>query len=304
MAIDDIRYRRLGYIALTVTDPVRSMEFYRDIVGVEGWMADDDTAFLRCSDRHHDVMLSKGETPALKRIGWEMESPKALVAVREHMASLGIAVHAVGNAEAQVLGVSEAIRISEPTTGATFEFYTQMDAASAPFQPTHTKIARLGHVVLSSPAKTETEAFLTEQLNFRISDRIGPVVTFMRCFPNPLHHSFGVGHGDSALLGHINFMVTDVDDIGRANVRMKREKVQIVYGPGRHPTSSSIFFYFLDPDGLTVEYSFGMEEFPEIDPREPRLFPLVPESFDSWGGSPEGTFSKVGAVERLEQASH
>ncbi len=301
MAVEDIRYRRLGYIALTVTDPARSMEFYRDVVGVEAWQgADGETAFLRCSDRHHDLVLSKGDAPALKRIGWEMESAKALDAVREHMTALGIVVHPVSNAEAEMLGVSEAIRISEPTTGATFEFYTQMDKAPKPFEPTHTRIARLGHVVLSSPAKTDTEKFLTEQLNFRISDHIGPVVTFMRCFPNPLHHSFGVGHGDAAQLGHINFMVTDIDDIGRANVRMKREGVQIVYGPGRHPTSNSIFFYFLDPDGITVEYSFGMEEFPEVDAREPRQFPLLPESFDSWGGVPETTFSKVGGVERLE----
>ena len=308
MGVEDIRYRRLGYVALTVTDPARSMAFYRDIVGVEAWLAsdgqgsDDETIFLRCSDRHHDLVLSKGDAPALKRIGWEMESPEALAAVRDHMTSLGIAVVPVSNGEADMLGVSEAIRISEPTTGATFEFYTAMDKAPAPFQPSHTQIARLGHIVLSSPVKAETEAFLTDQLNFRISDRIGPVVTFMRCFPNPLHHSFGVGHGDAAQLGHINFMVTDIDDIGRANVRMKKEGVPIVYGPGRHPTSNSIFFYFLDPDGITVEYSFGMEEFPEVDPREPRQFPLVPESFDSWGGQPETSFSKVGGVERLEPA--
>lgn len=305
MAVEDIRYRRLGYIALTVTDPAASMAFYRDIVGVDAWpAADGESVFLRCSDRHHDLLLSKGSGPALKRIGWEMESPEALVAVREHMASLGIAIVPVANSEAAMLGISEAFRMTEPTTGATFEFYAKMDAAPQPYEHTHTKIARLGHVVLSSPAKTETEAFLTDQLNFRISDHIGPVVTFMRCFPNPLHHSFGVGHGDAAQLGHINFMVTDVDDIGRANVRMKQEKVQIVYGPGRHPTSNSIFFYFLDPDGITVEYSFGMEEFPEVDPRAPRQFPLAPESFDSWGGVPETSFSKVGGVERLEPAGH
>ncbi len=36
-----------------------------------------------------------------------------------------------------------------------------------------------------------------------------------------------------------------------------------MFGPGRHPPSESVFLYFLDPDGLTLEYSFGMEEFPE-----------------------------------------
>lgn len=303
MALDDIRYRRLGYIALTVTDPKRSMEFYRDIVGVGAELASDgETVLLRCSDRHHDLLLCKGEQPALKRIGWEMESPKALKAVRERMESLGIKVHEVSEDETALLGIAEAVRIAEPTTGATFEFYVDMAKADDPFEPTHTHIARLGHLVLSSPAKEETEKFLTDELNFRISDHIGEVVTFMRCFPNPFHHSFGVGRGQASKLGHINFMVTDIDDIGRANNRMKKNKVQVAYGPGRHPTSDSIFFYFLDPDGITVEYSFGMEEFPEQAPRDPRKLPVKPESFDSWGGQPEASFGQVGEVERLEPA--
>jgi 2,3-dihydroxy-p-cumate/2,3-dihydroxybenzoate 3,4-dioxygenase len=293
MSVADIRYRRLGYLALTVTDPLRSMEFYRDIVGIAAEQAaDGETVLLRCSDRHHDLTLHKGDRPALKRIGWEMESPAA-------MAALGIAVIAVPDAEADMLGLRDAVRISEPTTGATWEFYSSMAAADTPFEPTHTNIAQLGHVVLNSPRKEDTERFLQEELNFRVSDRIGPAATFMRCFPNPNHHSFGVGPGEAAKLGHLNFMVTDIDDIGRANVRMKRNAVPIAYGPGRHPTSNSIFFYFLDPDGITIEYSFGMEEFPEIDAREPRMFPLEPLSFDSWGGSPETGFSQVGEVEKL-----
>ncbi len=300
MGVQDIRYRRLGYVALTVTDPAQSLKFYRDIVGVDAFESGDDAIFLRCSDRHHDLQLVRGDVPALKRIGWEMESPEALAALRDHMASRGIAMVAVSKAEADTLGISEAFRMTEPTTGATFEFYAAMEKAAEPFTPSHTNITRLGHVVLHSPRKTETEAFLVDDLNFRISDRVGPIVTFMRCFPNPLHHSFGVGHGAAATLGHINFMVTDVDDIGRANNRMKRNEVPIVFGPGRHPTSDSIFFYFLDPDGITVEYSFGMEEFPEHDAREPRLFPLAPESLDTWGGMPEGKFSKVGVIEALE----
>jgi 2,3-dihydroxy-p-cumate/2,3-dihydroxybenzoate 3,4-dioxygenase len=34
-----------------------------------------------------------------------------------------------------------------------------------------------------------------------------------------------------------------------------------------------MFLGYLDPDGLTIEYTFGMEEFPEVEPRAPRLLP-------------------------------
>ena len=77
---------------------------------------------------------------------------------------------------------------------------------------------------------------------------------------------------------------------------MEAAGVPVVYGPGRHPQSGSVFFYFLDPDGLTIEYSQGMEEFPEDNPREPRRFALEGGSFDYWEGKPKPGFTEVGAV--------
>jgi 2,3-dihydroxy-p-cumate/2,3-dihydroxybenzoate 3,4-dioxygenase len=93
-------------------------------------------------------------------------------------------------------------------------------------------------------------------------------------------------------------MVTDVDDVGRATNRMRSNGVEVVYGPGRHDISNSIFFYYLDPDRMTTEYSFGMEEFPEEAAREPRQLPMRPEILDSWGGMPAPAFGKAGTVER------
>jgi 2,3-dihydroxy-p-cumate/2,3-dihydroxybenzoate 3,4-dioxygenase len=92
-------------------------------------------------------------------------------------------------------------------------------------------------------------------------------------------------------------MVSAIDDIGIAINRFKRAGVPIVFGPGRHPASESVFLYFLDPDGLTLEYSFGMEEFPEVSPREPRVLPPVPESIDGWGGIRDPRMSATGLVQ-------
>jgi 2,3-dihydroxy-p-cumate/2,3-dihydroxybenzoate 3,4-dioxygenase len=72
--------------------------------------------------------------------------------------------------------------------------------------------------------------------------------------------------------------------------------VPVVFGPGRHIASGSVFLYFLDPDGLTLEYSFGMEEFPEVDPRPPRILPPVPESIDSWGAIPDPRMTTIGEI--------
>jgi 2,3-dihydroxy-p-cumate/2,3-dihydroxybenzoate 3,4-dioxygenase len=49
-----------------------------------------------------------------------------------------------------------------------------------------------------------------------------------------------------------------------------------------------------------VEYSFGMEEFPEVDFREHRVLAPVPESIDLWGAP---TDSRLGAVGHIEDPS-
>ena len=92
-------------------------------------------------------------------------------------------------------------------------------------------------------------------------------------------------------------MVNDIDDIGRALYRFQKHQVPIVFGPGRHPTSGSIFIYCLDPDGMTWEYTLGMELFSEEQPRRARYMSDRPEDFDIWGALPTPEFARRGAIE-------
>lgn len=296
----DFRYRRLGYVALNVTDMSKSVDFYTTLLGLQAaGNGSNGEKLFRCSARHHDVILHQGRDAGLRRIGWEMENADHTARIRHHLEGLGIATVDVAGDEQATLGIHDAFRITEPNSGATFEFFSKLDEASGAYEPTVAKIERLGHVVLNVKDHPVAEKFFMEQLNFRASDRIDGAVTFMRCFPNPLHHSLGLSNGGRNALHHVNFMVTDVDDIGKALWRMKKSDVQIVFGPGRHPPSDSMFLYFLDPDGITVEYSFGMEEFPEIDPRQPRRLPLGLQSIDYWGAVPAPEMASKGVIEPL-----
>jgi 2,3-dihydroxy-p-cumate/2,3-dihydroxybenzoate 3,4-dioxygenase len=94
-------------------------------------------------------------------------------------------------------------------------------------------------------------------------------------------------------------MVTDMDDVGRAFWRCQKTQRKIVFGPGRHPPSESVCLYFLDEDGLTWEFSYGMEEFPEDNPREPRLMSTALEDIDYWGAVPQpGWGTTAGWIEQ------
>ncbi len=292
------RYRKPGYVALNVSDLDKSIHFYRDLVGLQlEEQLGQDVAFLRCSDDHHNVVLYRSDTPGIKRMAFELETPKDLDLARDHITRQGWEVQDVPEAQARQLRQGPTLRFRVPEHTLTFEFYAHMERASGEYIPTVAKIQRLGHVVIHCKNRDALLRTLTEKLNFRVSDHFGDQVAFLRCFPNPFHHSLGVSRGETDALHHINFMVTDVDDVGRATNRMRNNGVELVYGPGRHDISNSIFLYYLDPDRMTAEYSFGMEEFPEEAPREPRQLPLRPEILDSWGGMPAPNFGKAGAVE-------
>jgi 2,3-dihydroxy-p-cumate/2,3-dihydroxybenzoate 3,4-dioxygenase len=292
------RYRKPGYVALNVTDLARSIHFYRDLIGLQlEQQIGDDIAFLRCGDEHHNLVLYRASEPGIKRMAFELESPGDVDRARNYIAQQGWDLQEVSADEALQLKQGPTLRFRVPEHSLTFEFYSQMARGIGPYVPSVAKIQRLGHVVIHCKDRDAFLKVLTEKLNFKVSDHFGEQVAFLRCFPNPFHHSFGVSRSDRDALHHVNFMVTDVDDVGRATNRLRNNGVEIVYGPGRHDISNSIFLYYLDPDKMTVEYSFGMEEFPEEAPREPRQLPMRPEILDSWGGMPAPNFGKSGNVE-------
>jgi len=291
------RYRRLGYVALNASDLERSTAFYRDLVGLAVSEATPQWTALRCSRDHHSVLLYRSAQPGLKRIAFELESAADLEAAYGHLQALGYAVETVGAEELKALRMVAALRFRLPGSGLCLEYFVQLMQMAQPYAPAVAKIERLGHVVVNLSGFDAALATLTQQLGFRVSDFVPGFAAFLRCFPNPLHHSLAVLAGPDSHLNHVNFMVTDIDDIGRAMNRMKKAGVEIVFGPGRHQPSESIFLYFLDPDGITVEYSFGMETFPESGAREARLLEPVPGTLDSWGSLPSPAFGKIGVIE-------
>jgi 2,3-dihydroxy-p-cumate/2,3-dihydroxybenzoate 3,4-dioxygenase len=256
----------------------------------------DGERFFRCGADHHNFILHRGN-PGLKRISWQLESEQDLQRLAETLQKNGLSVREVAPSECRALHQGRSLRFSDPFTGVTHEYFVEMDRAAEEWRPTVANIQRIGHLVLRTLRYEEAVPFYVEALNFRISDTIGDAVTFMRCFPSKLHHSLGLRNDNKQGLHHVNFMVTEIDDIGKALWRFQKNNVPIVRGPGRHPPSGSVFLYVLDPDGLTVEYSFGMEEFPEKEARVHRVLPPVPESIDTWGSITDKRLGAVGEIE-------
>ena len=293
-----IRYRKLGYVELMVTNLERSAAFYREIVGLEpaGSGPQGELRF-RCSEDPYAVALHRSDQPGFKRGGWMLEDEGQFDILHKRLSDHGAPYEELSATECHARGFAHATRLVEPNTGATLEFYLLPAGAEAkPFMPTVAKIQGLGHVVWTTPRHKEAIGFFREVLNFAESDSIGEMITFFRAFPNPYHHGIGIAGGTERKLNHLNFMVTEIDDVGRGLARFKAKDVPVVFGPGRHPASGSVFLYFLDPDGLTLEYSYGMEEFSELDPRPPRRLEPTPPNIDSWGSRRDPRMSATGEI--------
>ncbi|MCQ6279955.1 VOC family protein [Bacillus sp. EB600] len=292
------RYKKIGYVALNVNDLDKSTKFYEQVVGLQHVETNEKgLTFFRCSNDHHNVILYPSTESGIKRVGFQLENDQQLEIAYSEFVKNGLHPREVSETEQKELKQGRSFRIVEPNTGLELEFYSKMMYMIKDFAPKHTKIQRLGHVVLNCVDVESTIKFFVEKLNFIVSDHLGENA-WLRCFPNPYHHSFALIKNTENKLHHVNFMVEDIDDIGIARNRILNGEVPIAFGPGRHEPSESIFFYFLDPDGMTMEYSFGMEEFPEDNARDARLLETSPWTLDRWGGKPSPEFASKGKIEK------
>ncbi|WAH37988.1 VOC family protein [Alicyclobacillus dauci] len=302
-----IRYKKLGYVALNVRDVERSAAFYRDVVGFTLVESSPSTAYLTCSDEHHCIMLNRSEDPGLKRIAMELEDINQYEIAWNHLSQHGYHPFEVPIEERAELKIGKAFRFADPH-GAVFEFYCGMQHRPFRKQPHPVNISRLGHVILNVPNLEQHFPFYTDVLNFkpsdqRFNDKGEMSFVWMRCFPSPYHHSFGFASSETLKLQHVAFMVADINDIGIGYNRLLAQDVPVVCGPGRHYASGSIFVYFLDPDGLTIEYTLGMEEFPEVGARPPRMLDGAPETSDMWRSRRDPRMSKIGSVELMDRTN-
>ena len=287
-----VRFARLGFCRLACSDLAASIAFYRDIVGLAVERADDHEAWLRCSDKPYDLVLVRGSAPGLVGAGFELEDAAQLDALFTVLDAAGLAPARLDGTTCAARLVEAGVAMTDSVSGLALEFFCGQSRAATLYAGQHTRIERMGHLVLNVADLDAAHRFWVDLLGFAMSDRVEGLAEWLRAWPNPLHHSLALIQHSANTLHHINFMVSDIDDIGKAMNRLKAADVPIVYGPGRHLPSTSVFLYFLDPDGNTAELSFGMETFDEAEARDPRELEHKPEVMDMWGGRPDPRFGK------------
>jgi Glyoxalase/Bleomycin resistance protein/Dioxygenase superfamily len=128
--------------------------------------------------------------------------------------------------------------------------------------------------------------------NARLSDRIGDA-PLLRI--DAIHHTIALFPAARAGIQHINHQVESEGDILRSYHFLRERQVDIVFGPGRPPTSSATFPYFQGPDGMVFEYSSGVCSIADQLLYRERQFSFEPKGFCQWGQAQDRRVSHLRA---------
>lgn len=140
----------------------------------------------------------------------------------------------------------------------------------------------VGHVVFFVKDLEKVSQFYQSVLGFVVSDRYPGRGHFLRCAPRGGHHDLFLLQLPEARngLNHVAFTVRDHHEVFGGGLHMSRCGWDTELGPGRHPISSAIFWYFVNPAGALVEYYADEDELTEA--WQPREFTPGPTMFAEW----------------------
>lgn len=283
----DIRYLRIGTPNLESAVEFATKIVGLQLVGREGKAAylRSDKAAVRGDTRDHTLVYFEGD-PRDNTVGFDLRNPEEFDAAGAELEKAGHPVRYGTQEECELRRVKRMLAFKDPS-GNKMEIVVRPFHSGLRYYPARDAgITHFSHIGLRTSDAPRDEAFWTRVLNARVSDWIGDA-PLLRV--NTIHHSLALFPSPDPGVQHINHQVEDVDDVMRSYYFLREKGVKIVFGPGRHPSSSAIFLYFEGPDRMVYEYSVGVKH---ILPEEegvyrPRQFPFAPESFCMWGARPD-----------------
>jgi 2,3-dihydroxy-p-cumate/2,3-dihydroxybenzoate 3,4-dioxygenase len=274
-----IELKDLSYVRFGTSNLEDAESFATKCLGLQVGEQADKAIYLRSDDRAHTLCYFEGN-PTEQTVGFEVEDETKLNAAAATLDQLGHTLHAGTRTECGLRKVKAFIGFKDPT-GNQIELVVRPERSGKRyFASRDAGITGFSHVGLSTTDPVRDERFWTQVCNARVSDRIGDVA-LMRV--NAIHHTIALAPGPGPGVHHVNHQVESNDDVLRSFYHLSGQRVPIVFGPGRHPTSGARFLYFRGPDGMVFEYSVGVDEIEDEETHRPRSFGFEPSSLCMWG---------------------
>lgn len=294
--------RGLGHLSFRVSHFEDSFFHATCILGLREVLRSDGTSYLTNDEHHHTVELIPADQNALDHIGLEAESEQALEEVYTKLEREG--VHPLISSSHEP-GLSHALRFQGPG-GHVFEVYIPSLPEALSSQESDPRARRIGHItadalyngpgvrprnlghaMLKCENVPEMEHFLGHILGFRLSDRIGNDIVWMRCGPD--HHTLNIVRGPSGL-HHYAWEVESWADLERMGDHLLANDMTYIWGPGRHGPGNNLFSYHLDPAGVVIEYFADLLRIEDESTYQPLDWPNTARTLNQWGPGPAPDF--------------
>jgi catechol-2,3-dioxygenase len=226
--------------------------------------------------------------PTLREVVWGVESRADLDAIRErirHQPGFVDGAERIGCTDPNGLAVRVQVSRKRPVdiVGGKTNTWSERVRINQP-APAYDRATpvEVGHVVFFVKDLAAMTAFYEQCLGFVVSDRYPNRGHFMRCAPNGGHHDlFLLETPDKRVgLNHVAFTVRDLHEVIGGGLHMSRQGWHTELGPGRHPISSAMFWYYESPAGALWEYYTDEDEL--TADWQPREFTPGPTVFAEW----------------------
>jgi 2,3-dihydroxy-p-cumate/2,3-dihydroxybenzoate 3,4-dioxygenase len=280
---DVIRLQDVSYVRLGTADLDGATKFATDYLGLEVSYRSKDAVYLKSDQREHTLCYFQG-SPADQTAGFEVSEHADLEMAASELERLGHRVRFGTEGEAELRRVRSFIAFQDPT-GNNIELVWRPAFSSQRYHGERDAgITGFSHIGLCTTDAARDELFWTKVCNARVSDRIGDAA-LLRI--DEVHHTIALFPTNRAGIQHINHQVASGDDVMRSFHFLSERQVPMVFGPGRHPTSSARFLYFEGPDAMVFEYSSGVREIADELLYRERQLPFDPKGFCEWGAKPQ-----------------
>jgi 2,3-dihydroxy-p-cumate/2,3-dihydroxybenzoate 3,4-dioxygenase len=278
-----IELQRVCYVRLGTRDLEGATRFATDVLGLEIGEVGKGAVYFKSDEREHTLCYLEGD-PREQAVGFEVGTHAALSAAATELERLGHAVYAGTPGEAEARKVREFIAFDDPTGNRIELVWRPAHSGTRYHGVRDAGITGFSHVGLCTTDAARDEAFWTRVCNARVSDRVGDA-PLLRI--NEVHHSIALFPTARAGIQHINHQVESADDVMRSFRFLSERQIRIVFGPGRHPSSSAKFLYFEGPDGMVFEYSSGVKMVADELLYRERQLSFDPRGFCEWGAKPD-----------------
>ena len=270
--------QRPGLIQLRVLDLDKTLDFYKNVLGLdEVCRTADGRVCLKTYDEfdHHSVTLRLADEAGLDFVSFKVASAAELDVMVKETEAFGYHVTEVPAGEQPGFGKRYRFTIS---TGHVFELYSEVElAAKGPGlrnpdiwsePPRGMGVIRLDHFLLYGPNIAEAERYCTEVMHMFVPEvcnlpdgnRLATWITSS----NKPHDLAFVEYPKAGKIHHVGFLLQDWDHVGKAADLIAINRLQKDVGPTRHAITRGQTIYFGEPSGNRIEvYAGGYTAYPD-----------------------------------------